>query len=56
MKFGGQLNRIILVERRIKIAGNATNEEERQKYLQIFQDNFTCTNYNRLYADAIKMF
>ena len=52
--FGGQLNKDnSWMNDELKIAmRNATNEEEKAKNIyKYLQDNFTCTNYNRLYAD-----
>src|SRR4030095_3284352 len=52
--FGGQLNKDnSWMNDELKIAlRNAINEEEKAKRIYKFlQDNFTCTNYSRLYAD-----
>ena len=52
--FGGQLNKDNnWMNDELKIAlGNAANDEEKMKNIYKFlRDNFTCTNYNRLYAD-----
>ena len=52
--FGGQLNKDnSWMNDELKIAiGNTTGEEGKAKTIyKYLRDNFTCTNYNRLYAD-----
>ena len=54
--FGGQLNKDNgWMNEELKIAmGKAANEEEKAKNIyKYLRDNFTCTNYNRLYADQL---
>ena len=52
--FGGQLNKDnswMNDELKIAVKNTADEEEKAKKIYKYLRDNFTCTNYNRLYAD-----